>query len=347
MKPPSNNTEFKQNNQIIYSMKKSIFLAALLTASLLAACTGSETNLEESDGALSVTASIGESTTAGVSTRALVTSFSSATIGVFVAGDGYPTTGTSSVCTVSTTGTNDFTPGTPSIYINSSATVYAFYPTTGSGEITTLTNAATKAVSVLAADNFAYTGTDGSTQTDYLWATPNGVDKTDRVANLTFNHALTKIVFIVKKSADYAGTGTLTSIVLKESLGSLSFLSGTSGTMKIADGTISGLAAPTGDSLTFINATGVTINASAGSAETAWFLVAPLSSSTYPTTISLTMKIDGEYYTGTLPTTGITSWNQGKSYTYTVTANSGSLTVDAPVTITDWTSGGTASGTVN
>jgi hypothetical protein len=326
-------------------MKKTYFLATIMAASFLSACTGSETTIEESDGALSVTASIGEATTESA-TRALVTSFSSATIGVFVAGDGYPTTGSSSVCTVSTTGTDDFTPSTPSIYINSAATVYAFYPTTGAGETATLSSAATKPVSVLSTDVFAKTSTDGSTQTDYLWATPDVVDKINRVASLTFNHALTKIVFIVKKSSSYAGTGTLTSIVLKENVSGLNFLSGTSGAMKIADGTLSGLAAPTGDSLTFTNS-GVSINGSTGSDETAWFLVAPLSSSYYPTTISLTMKIDGEYYTGTLPTTGIDSWVQGMSYAYTVTANSGALTVDAPVVITDWTSGGTASGEVN
>jgi hypothetical protein len=324
-------------------MKKTYFLATIMAASLLTACTGSETNIEESDGALSVTASIGETST-GVTTRALTTAFSGSTIGVFV----YPTTSTdgSSICSVTTGGSSSFTPSDPSIYINAAATVYAYYPAT---EIATanLTSTATIPATVLSTDYFEYEGaTVHGSQTDYLWATPQSVDKANRTATLPFYHALSKIIFKVVKDAHYAGTGTLTSIVLTDADATTDhhLLAGT-GTMQVADGVLAGsLAAPAGDSLTFTHGTGVAVNAYGSSAETAWFLVAPLSATYFPTSISLTMIIDGKYYTlGSevyLPTT-VTSWDKGTSYTYTITVGSEELSVSSSVSINDWTASST------
>jgi hypothetical protein len=313
-------------------MKKTYFLATIMAASLLAACTGSETTLEESDEALNVTASIGETST-GVSTRSLTTAFSGSTIGVFV----YPTTSTagSSICSVTTGGSSSFTPSDPSIYINAAATVYAFYPATAEVIATAdLTSAATIPATVKATDLFEYDGaTAHGDQIDYLWATPQSVDKTNRTATLPFYHALSKIIFVVNEAANYAGTGKLTSIVLTdaEKTQAHDFLAGT-GTMAVLDGTLAGLTATT--SLTFTNTTGASINTASGAiTPTAWFLVAP---TTVPTAITLNMTIDGQIYTASLPTPPA-AWAPATSYTYTITVSTEGLTVNSSVTITDWT----------
>jgi len=330
-------------------MKKTYFLALVLTASLLAACTGSETTIEESDGALSVTASIGESTTEGVSTRALFegtsASFSSGNqIGLFVDNTGSSTSYAPtdvSTCTYTTS----FGAPSPAIYINENATVYAYYSGGTVASLTNPTSSSTIAATVSSTDLFNTSASNSPAQVDYLWAAPNAVTKSDRDANLTFYHALSKIIFVVNKAENYAGIGTLTSIVLTDAdaASGTCFLAGT-GTMAVADGTLGSLTETSPLTFTSTGTTINTYNATTPTIATAWFLAAP---TTVPTSITLALTIDGQLYTTTAFPTTPSSWGKGTSYTYTVTVGTGTLTVNSTVTISDWATGTSASGTVN
>jgi len=310
-------------------MKRNYLLMIVLIVVTVfgAGCTKEESSAIEGYSELKVTTNIVESSTVKPSTKAILTEFSGSTIGVFVAGT------SNSTATVST-GANAVTVD-PSIPINGSTTVYAYYPATG-GEITNPTSTSTKDITVVNADDFAATD-----QTDYLYATPVTVTTENRTAELTFQHALSKVNFNIKKADDFTGPGVLSKISLKTTASddAYKFLSG-SGTMTIADGSINGLTAT--DSLTFTDATNpITLSTTA---QEAVALVAPVTlaaSTTATSTITITLTIDGTSYPAILPVSKVSVWVGGNAYTYNITVNKKELEISRNVQITDWESNAT------
>ena len=248
------------------------------------------------------------------STKAILTEFSGSTIGVFVAGT------SNSTATVST-GANAVTVSPP-ISIDASTTVYAYYPATKKDELTSPTSTSTKAIEVLSADDFSATD-----QTDYLYATPATVTTTNRTAELIFKHALSKVVFKLKKADDFSGAGVLSAISLYSS--EKPFLSGTKGKMLIAEGTISDLTATS--TLTYKDDTKpITLTADAKEAVA---LVAP---TTLTNNIIITLTIDGDSYPGIFSISDVSAWEAGHAYTYNVTVDKNGGIIIGNVSITDW-----------
>jgi hypothetical protein len=308
-------------------MEKNYVKAAASVAVLAAVVMGCSKVSEETSGeALKVSANVME-------TKSEMANFSSSVIGVYVddANDAY-SPAKNSTATVSSGSTGVAT--SPAININAAATVYGYYPAVAD-ELTNPDSTTSKSISVGSSDDFAAT-----TQTDYLWSTPVKVSKSNRTASLTFNHALSKLVFSISLGSDYAGTGAMTGIKLSTSSATGEFKTG-SGSMKIKDGSISDLSATKELSYTgsrTLSTTATTVTA----------LVAPatLAASTEAvSTITITLTIDGSDYSNTLPVSTVASWVGGSSYTYSIGVGSGSLSMGS-VSITDWSTGGTTSVTV-
>ena len=317
-------------------MKRNYLLIIALIAVTVfgAGCSKEESSAIEGSCELKVTTNIVKP-----STKSMVSSFTSSTIGIFV--DDAEVTGTTynyltenSTASI-TTGANSVTV-TPSIPITADATVYAWYPTTTTEtvpELTSPTSTSTTAIEVLSADDFAATA-----QTDYLWATPATVKAENRTAELIFKHALSKVNFSIKKADDYTDPGVLSAISLSST--GTPFLSGT-GKMLIADGTISDLTATS--TLTYTDDTNP-ITLTTDAQETV-VLVAPatLAASTSATsTITITLTIDDDIeYHATLPVSEVSAWAGGKAYTYNITVNKKELEISRNVQITDWESNAT------
>ena len=304
-------------------MRKNLFiLTAVVSAVIFCGC--SKDNSNDSGGQLSITTNVKPSTD-GSFTKSPISSFSSSTIGVFVSGAAYSPTANSTAAVSS--GSNTVSP-TPSIYINADATVYGYYPATAS-ELTNPTSVSTKAVSVVTADDFSATS-----QNDYLWATPVAVSKTNRTAALTFNHALSKVIFSLKLGSTYAGAGALTEIKLTAGGDTYKFKAGTNGTMAIATGALAGLT-----SQSTLDYTGTKTLSTTASEIVA--LVAPTQlaeGTSSSSTITLAITLDGQTYSATLPVSQVAAWVAATSYTYNITVSSGELVIGT-VSIADWTAG--------
>jgi hypothetical protein len=176
-----------------------------------------------------------------------------------------------------------------------------------------------------------------------MWATPvsatNLTPNTSNVVTLTFNHALSRISFIINKDANYptaTGSGNITSIKLTN--GGTPFT--TAGTFRVSDGNFTATTSsatsieftPVATPLTYINE----YNATPSTIEIACGLVAP--TTTALSVIGLQMTIDGKTMTATgFPGTPV--WLSGNSYSYTVTVGPTALTVSPTVTVKAWTSG--------
>lgn len=308
-------------------MKKNLFLLVATFSVLLTSCVKNEMIADYGDQeSLLVKASISSNDQEGVKTRSAVATFSTSVIGLFVddvAGDYAPTK--NSIATVSS-GANTATTS-PLIYINAAATVYAYYPAVAD-ELSNPTSASTKAITVVSSDNFS-----AAAQTDYMWATPVAVQKSARTAALTFNHALSKVVFSIALGSGYAGAGSLTSVSLTAANAAYKFKTGT-GTMAISDGAIAALTNT--NTLTYTGTQALSTTASTVSA-----LVAPTTlalDALATSEVTLSMTIDGQTYTKLLPVNLVFAWAPAYSYTYNITVNSGTLIVGA-VSITDWTAG--------
>lgn len=309
-------------------MKKMYLFCGAFVA-LLSSC--STENLENGDSSgfssLNVSVNISDKISDRVSTRSAVANFQTENIAVFVAGVGYSPSGVSNGKATTIAGAGTIDSLLPIINIGQLVHVYGFYPSVA---VVNPVAASTIPATVYADQSFS-----AFDQTDYMYATQDAdVSNAAPGVVLTFQHALAKLSFVVNKTATYAGAGTITQIKLSSTPAS-TFLTGT-GTMAISSGTFATLTGTTDLTLTGSAA----INEIAGTAVNAFALVAPLS--TFPTSIVLTMTIDGQTYTGTIAGTA-TSWDAGKDYTYTVTASGKTLVVSA-VNITDWspTTGGTA-----
>ncbi|MCI1780156.1 MAG: fimbrillin family protein [Bacteroidales bacterium] len=283
----------------------------------------SKDNVRSEEGPLSVRANIAKNTISV--TKSDVTSFSNSTIGVFVddAAGAYSPEKNSTASV--NTGDNSVSPS-PEIYINANASVYAYYPA-AADELTSPNATSSKNVSVVASDDF-----EATAQSDYMWATPVTVSKSNRTAVLNFNHALCKLVFSISLGDTYAGSGNLTKINLTSATSV--FQTGTSGKMKISDGTLSGMTGTA--SLDYTG--GITLTTTA---QKAYALVAPVSSlSVNDITVALT--IDGSSYSAVIPVNTISSWSAAYVYTYNINVSSSSMSVGS-VGINDWTDGSSAS----
>lgn len=254
-----------------------------------------------------------------VSTRAVVTSSTSLTtngVGVFLNGTGY----TPAVSKYTTTFQ------TP-LYLGSHASVYGFYPHTTT---LTLANNGTSTLPVVLNTSFATFSFD---QTDYMYATANPamVTKISPSTVLTFNHVFARVSFIINRGSTFQGTGTLTSFVLTRLNGGY-FQSIPSGTMKISDGTLTGL-----QNAANITVTGSkSINDVNGTAYTIDLLAAPISNiDVY--NLALSLIIDGKTYTMNFPSpvSGAETWVKNKHYTYTITVNGNAVNINS-VTIEEW-----------
>ena len=298
--------------------RKYLLMIALVVVIVFGAgCSKEESSVMEDSNELKITTSIVKSLT-----KSIVSSFSDDIIGIYVddAADVYNPS-TSSKATVSV-GSNSATPS-PAIYINADAKVYAWYPATAD-ELTSPTSTSTKNIEVLNADDFSATS-----QTDYLWATPTNVTKDNRTAALTFQHALSKIIFKVNKDENFPGTGDLTEISLMAPDGN--FFKGTDGEMTIADGSISGLK----------HTYNLTYTGTKTLSTTATDFVAIVSPTTLasnindPSTIVLRLTIDNNTYSALLPVSPANIWAAGNVYTYNITVNNEELKIGT-VLITDW-----------
>lgn len=260
-----------------------------------------------------------------VVTRSFVDNFDAKTIAVFVAGTGYSP---SAVSTCAVTSNAVVADPVSAISIGAAATVYGYYPS--DAVINSPINASSTIIATVNQNETSFIATG---QKDYMYAVQDAdVTKAAPDVVLTFKHALTKLSFIVKKGTSYAGSGVLKSVKLISTNVAKKFLSGT-GVMAISSGSLSGAFTAVSD-LTISNATGVTINESAGSAVNASALVVPILAASIPTEVDIEMTIDDQTYTGTI-TTPASSWDPGYNYTYTVTVAGGELHVSS-VSITAW-----------
>ena len=308
-------------------MKRWIYVAAVLPL-LLASC-DKEKLIETTDNTpvpLSIDASIG--ITSEIMSRSLVsgTSFGDGSdIGIFVTGTGYTPVVTIYTYEESAWSLKTTDPAQSPIYLTKNeATVYGFYPATAADANTT-TN---KTIPITIASSYEEFAVPES-QADYLYATDGTgattmekVSKTSPNASLTFYHALSQLSFIVNKADNFGGTGTLTSL---SATAATSNITGT-GTLKL-DGSGITLSETASKSITLTGST--TINAPSSTTVTATALVAPFATAQ---TVTLTMTIDGQEYTGTISNA---KWEAGSNYIYTVTVGGGTLTITS-VSIQDW-----------
>jgi len=307
---------------------KKVYLFAVMASLVLAGCSNNDEVKNPNE--LSVVAGIGSS-----STRALVTNASfpsGSAIAVFVTGTGY----TPALTTYTLSGTT-WTPVAPIYLTGNQASVYGYYPATAA--CTPLSSTGTVTATLFGAPT-AGTSTEasftGAGQTDYMWATPKTADNNgNNTVTMTYNHALTRIAFVIIKDANYptaAGSGAITSIKMTAATAILP----TAGTFKVSDGTFVATTGSNASTLQFTPTATTYINASGATTETACGLVAP--TTTALTGIGLTMTIDGKTMTATgFP--AAPAWLSGNSYTYTVTVSPTALIVSSTVTVAAWTAG--------
>jgi hypothetical protein len=308
---------------------KRLFIFAAVLPLLLTSC-----DKEKLDDAtdnipvpLSIQATIDISS--GSTSRSLVrgdTLPGSSEIGIFVTGTGY----TPQVSIYTLEGSEWTTPN-PIYLTKNEATVYGFYPTIEpSDSVSIRANTTDKTIPITVASSYNAIASDvPATQADYLYAkgasegsTMAKVTKSNPNASLKFYHALSQLSFIINKADNFGGTGNLTSLTVTTTSDNITG----AGTLKL-DGSGITLSGSLSKSITMTGST--TINASSSTVVTATALVAPLTSSQ---SVTLTMTIDGQNYTGTI--SGAT-WEAGKNYIYTVTVGGGTLTITS-VSIQGW-----------
>ena len=281
-----------------------------------AGCSKEESSVVKDSNELKVTTNIVKP-----STKSTVSSFNNSTIGIYVDDDADKYTPSTNSIAIVSNGDNSVIVK-PSIYINADATVYAWYPAK-TGELANPTSTSATDITVLNTDDFSATG-----QNDYLIATPVSVTEANRTAALTLKHALSKIIFSIKKDADFEEDGVLSAISLTST--GTPFLSGTDGTMTIEDGTISALT-----STSTLKYTGSIILST-----TAAKIVALVAPTTLNETITIKLTIDDNFYSTTFPVTEVSTWDAATEYTYNITAYKGELKIGI-VTITPWATGTT------
>lgn len=215
-------------------------------------------------------------------------------------------------------------------------------------------------VSIPADQTFAG-GTNGSegngwecSGTDYLYGTTSqeiGTAGDITASNRSYepsvclHHALAQVVFKLQTVSGRAVDDTYDFVkeITLTATGNY-FLTGTSGTMQLKDGTLGGLTA--GKTLAFtpsVAASAVKCGANTNPTVVAYGLVAPMTAEPAASSITLTILLgkpeatDGERELAvTIPAP--VQWTKGKRYTYTLNLSNRAVTVDATTEITGWTS---------
>jgi hypothetical protein len=318
-------------------MKKYIIYITIATA-LLASCTKETKQLTTDTGnvALGVTAKVAGivNTRSGSITDQL--NQSGDAIGLFITGG----TGTTAYKPLVTQYSYDGTAlwiAQNKIYLsNEIAAVYGYYPADAANSVT-LKNDNTNLIPLKLTQTVNF---DGSGQIDYMYATSrtgtaapfsyplatasNALNKSQ--VDLYFHHALSKLSFVVNKSASYVGAGHLSKIQLSCTSPTFNLYT----KMSVADGTLSNGSQV--NSLT-LSGTEVSINDSPSTNIVAKGIFAPLASTAG---ITLTMTIDNKEMSVVLPSTiPSDSWIAGNDYTYTITVKGTELVVNT-VTIVPW-----------
>jgi hypothetical protein len=208
-------------------MKTSIFSFAALAAVTFSSCQSEDDCVRmESQNQLSISASIGGATRASATPK---TAWETGDrLGVFVLADGggfaSPYHGAGGNLNAPFTCTADGWTSAKITLDNRQGDVYAYYP-------------------------YAETSADGSaipvesaTQTDYLWAKSAGkVSVYNTHISLNMQHALTQVVFRMKREDYTGGEGRLTRVVITNNGSSTALQS--SGTLNLATGGVTGTAA--------------------------------------------------------------------------------------------------------
>lgn len=326
------------------NMNKQLLLCAVASVALLSSCSNDEAHAPASKGSdtLAVNvANLGTKADAATGVKSLFATSDS--IGVFVAGTGYTSVVTSyATADAGTTwaygayNTPDYGTtwgkSTGIQLTGNDANVYAVYPARVKLSDNNPTAASTFNVSVPTSDNFT-----ASSATDYMWGTgtkvnSNSVDNSK--TTITMKHALSKVSFIINKSATYpaaASAGKITKIALSSAAGKIV----TGGTTVIGTGAFAPATYNTGD-LTYAPASDTYVNAYATTPSTnvtASFLAAPMAYS--GSDLALSVTIDSKTMTVTnFPVAP--DWSGYKDYQYTITVNPTSLVVSS-VIISPWT----------
>jgi hypothetical protein len=308
---------------------KKVYLFAAMVSLVLAGCSSKDEVKNPNELYVSVSG-IAKSSTRSLVTDASFTSGSA--IAVFVTGTGY----TPAVTTYTLSGTT-WNPNTSIYLTGNQASVYGYYPSTAT--CTPLSSTGLVSASLFGAPSSGVSteaSFTGASQTDYMWATPKTADNNgNNTVTMTYNHALTRIAFVIKKDANYP-TAALSGAIANIRITAATAILPTAGTFVVSNGTF---AATTGSNATTLQLTpvGTTyINANGVTTETAYCLVAP--TTTALTGIGLTMTIDGKTMTAAgFP--AAPTWLSGNSYAYTVTVSPTALIVSSTVTVAAWTVG--------
>lgn len=197
--------------------------------------------------------------------------------------------------------------------------VYAFFPSDG-----TVTNSSSGNHTVpvqVVADNFTATS-----QTDYLYASPQQAYSGSRTVSFEMNHALAKVSFNILKSASVTEALTLTKVEILSGTNRLQL--GNSGTMNLSTGKLNGLAA-TGS----VVLTGSTELKALQDKPNVSCLVAPMTTAETKLSFRLSVRVAGEtadrvFETAAVPAQDGVLWQAGYHYVYKMTVNKmgGSLT---------------------
>lgn len=209
------------------------------------------------------------------------------------------------------------------------ATIYAYYPYSSS---------ATSGSSI---------AVDHTSQTDFLYGSASGtVNNRNHVANITMHHALSLVRFNIQKE-NYNGVGRVTAIRIANKQGGNALAS--NGTMNITTGAIT--AGSGREAVTKATNLPATIG-TWSEAQYPAMMVIPTSATAAAGDIVVTFTIDGVDYTYPIPQN--TTWAKGKKNTYTLTLRGTSMQLfptDNPngstVTIEDWTTGVSGTGTIS
>lgn len=251
--------------------------------------------------------------------------------------------------------------GAPEVKLSDiEARMYAYSPSGSTVTHAGSSDTHTIPVSIPAGQTFAG-GTSGSegngwecSGTDYLYGTTSQeigtvgditASNTSYKPSVYLHHALAQAVFKLQTVSGRPVDDTY-DFVKKITLTATNnyFLTGTSGTMQLKDGTLGGLTA--GNTLTFTpsaTASAVKCGANTNPTVVAYGLVAPMTTVPVANSITLTILLgkpeatDGEReLTVTIPAP--VQWTKGKRYIYTLNLSNRAVTVDAATTITGWTS---------
>lgn len=349
-------------------MNKTIPFLLLWSLVLLSgACSGEDTPVADGD-LVPLQPGIHASATL-VSSRTLVNDIGTSggqinSIGIYLTAlDGSLYPGSSATRTTFTKGSGTSWSSTPATYVSlQTARLYAWSPAgtalTGTGSGTTLP---TLPVSVPSTQSFDGANDYGCSATDYLYGSGSSAQasSTAITANsqnatptIYLQHALAQLVFCIQNASDRPADAQYDYVKLIQLVGegtAKPFLTGTSGRMSLADGTLTGLTAT--NALAFTATANPQKVGTSGAVTVAYGLVAPKTAAASGTKVTLNLRL-GEAGTSVGATTDrlLTlstdvfnqAWTPGNQYIYTLTLGKRGLTLQS-AEIVPWTTETTVS----